>query len=124
MPGQKNNVIPFRNPRNPGGSSGNGGGGDNYLYEKVGKLEGQISGLATKEDVQAIKTDVEKSIGDANTEIANSIGDAKGWVFWRLAIVLTSALVLVGGGLVAFFQWIFGPFLENLIKNFLPLPGN
>ena len=122
MPGQNDNIVPFPNAQTPSGGSGNGGGGDKYLYEKVGKLEGQISNLATKEDVQKIKTDVAKSIGEANTEIANSIGKAKGWVFWRLSIVLTSVLLLVGGGFFAFFKWSFGPFLENLLKFFLSPP--
>ena len=123
MPGQKNNVISFPDAQFLGGSGGSGGGGDKYLYEKVDKLEGTVSGLATKQDVEKIKTDVAKSIGDVNTEIANSIGKAKSWFFWRLSIILASALVLVGGGLFAFFKWSFGPFLEKLLKSFLPPPG-
>lgn len=54
------------------------------LYLRVGKLEGQIPDLATKEDIQKIKTD-----------LAKEIGNSKEWILHRVLIVIGSAFVLL-----------------------------
>ena len=82
MSGQKDNVIPIGESK---GSGGNGGDGEiRELYRRVGNLEGELSHLATKEDVQKMKTDIEKEIGNS-----------KEWILHRVLIVIAGVFVLV-----------------------------
>ena len=87
----------------PIGGGDDGGGGDRYIYEKLGKLEGQMLNTATKEDVQGIRTDFIKQIGDA-----------KNWVLYRIIFVILAVLGLAVGS----FEWVIVPSIENLIDKF------
>lgn len=87
----------------PIGGGDDGGDGDRYIYEKLGKLEGQMLNTATKEDVQGIRTDLIKEIGDA-----------KNWVLYRIFLVIVAFLGLAVGS----FKWVIVPAIENLIDKF------
>ena len=59
----------FERPGPVAQTGGNGGGND--LGERITKLETEMKHLATKEDIQSIRTDIEKAI---NAQLKWGIG--------------------------------------------------
>lgn len=66
MTDSPNNVSDLHAHRSLADSNGGNGGEGNllHLYERVSALETRINYLATKEDIQSVKTDLEVGIRD------------------------------------------------------------
>lgn len=77
--GGDNNVYPHPSSRRPPLETGGGGGNDDTMDTRVSKLEAIIPTLATKADVEGVRTDIHK----VSSEM-------KGW------FIATAVLVLVG----------------------------
>ena len=69
----------FETPGRVAQTGGNGGGND--LGERIARLETEMKHLATKEDIQSMRTDIEKAI---NTQLKWGVGIL---VFTILSIV-------------------------------------
>ena len=68
-------------------NSGNDGGGNDMSY-RLGVIEGKIEGLATKEGVQGVRTEIAESSKELQKTISN-------WLFRLLLAVLVVILGLV-----------------------------
>ena len=70
-----------------GGGDGRGGGN---LGERLARVEAHLEHVATKEDVQTLKTDLVDAIGKKETSMLR----------WQIGIVVAAAVILIVAALI------------------------
>ena len=102
MSEQQNNVHQFSTPNQ---QTGGGGGNGHDLHGRVSALEAHMQHLATKEDVQEIKTLIEQTntrieqtntkIEQTNTKIVELESKLWKWVAGIIGAILISVLIFL-----------------------------
>ena len=92
----RGSVTEFPQPNRPSANGGNGGGGDWELRERLSRLEERCKNLATKEDVESIRTVIESvktNIESVKTLIAEKETKQRRWLIGTLITVVVSLTI-------------------------------
>lgn len=73
-------------------SGGRGGGGGGSFDSRLARLETHITYLATREDVQGVRTELE-SVKTSLATVEGKIEELKSWALMRIIIIIC----LIGG---------------------------
>ena len=83
-----------------GGPSGPSNGGN--IGERLARLEAHVEHLATKADVEQIKTALVDAISTKETALVDAIGKTETRLLrWQIGIVVVSALTLAVAALIS-----------------------